>query len=109
LEYEFEDPLRIHDPAEDNEVPMEPFVPDEEECIAGFPVDDDLVPPLPEILINRDIYNPTTLDAGSGDSCDKDVPEYDETTESDLQPPPAGRPKRPGTGTVLGKGLRYGK
>jgi hypothetical protein len=47
LEYEFDDPICIQDPAEDNEVPMEPFVPDEEEYIAGFLVDDDLVPPLP--------------------------------------------------------------
>jgi hypothetical protein len=49
LEYEF-DHLRIDDPAQDNIVPMEPFVPDEEEYIAGFPVDDDLVPPPPEII-----------------------------------------------------------
>jgi hypothetical protein len=53
LEYEFDDPPHIQDPAEDNEVPMVPFVPDEEEYIAGFPVDDDHVPPLPKILINR--------------------------------------------------------
>jgi hypothetical protein len=38
LEYEFDDPLRIQDPAEDNEVPMEPFAPDEEEFIARFSV-----------------------------------------------------------------------
>jgi hypothetical protein len=53
LEYEF-DHLRIQDPAQDNTVPMESFVPDEEEYIAGFPIDDDLVPPPPEILVNID-------------------------------------------------------
>jgi hypothetical protein len=109
LEYEFDAPLHIHDPAEGNVVLVEPFVPDEEEYIAGFLVDDDLIPPQPIVIENRDIYDPATQDEGSGDSCDEDVPEYDETTESDLQPPSAGRPKRTGTGTVLVKRLRYGK
>jgi hypothetical protein len=72
LEYEF-DHLRIQNPAQDNLVPMEPFVPDEEEYIAGFPLDDDLVPPPPEILVHRDIYDPNTHDAGSGNSCDEVV------------------------------------
>jgi hypothetical protein len=76
LEYEF-DHLRIQDHAQDNIVPMEPFVPDEEEYIEGLPVDDELVPPPPGILVNRDIYDHDTHDAGSGDFCDGDVPEYD--------------------------------
>jgi hypothetical protein len=88
LEYEF-DHLRIQDPSQDNMVPMGPFVPDEEEYIVGFPVDDDLVPPPPEILVNRDDYEPAIEDASSGDSCDEDVPDYDETTESDRQPTPS--------------------
>jgi hypothetical protein len=111
LEYEFDDPLRIQDPVEDNVVPVAPFVPDhdKEEHIAGFLVDDDLIPPQPLLIQNRDIYDPAKQDKGSGDSCDEDVPKYDETTKSDLQPPPASRPKRTGTGTVLVKRLRYGK
>jgi hypothetical protein len=64
---------------------------------------------IPEILVDRHIYDPATQDEGSGDSCDEDVPEYDETNESDSKPPPTGCPKRTGIGTVLGKGLRYGK
>jgi hypothetical protein len=63
---------------------MEPFVPDKEEYIAGFPLDDDLVPPPPEILVNGEVYDPASEDAGSGDSCDEDIPDYDETTKSDL-------------------------
>jgi hypothetical protein len=55
---------------------VEPFVPYEVEYIAWFPVDDDLVPPPPEILVNRDVYDPATQDASSWDSCDEDIPDY---------------------------------
>jgi hypothetical protein len=61
------------------------------------------------VVIDRDLYDPVTQDEGSGDSCDEDEPEYDETTESDLTPPSPSRPKKTGIGTVLGRGLRYGR
>jgi hypothetical protein len=106
LEYEFDAPSQIQYPAEVNVVPREPFDPDKEEFIAGFPIDDDLISPKPILGVKRDIYDPATQNEGSGDSCDEDLPEYDETPESDLPHPSPDHPTINGTARVQGTGLK---